>query len=700
MMFLNHKKRLFSSFLFLLICALPLNSFSIGIASSSPGNFTNNGTTTNPIQNKTQSIPPIFPYYAPKTPINNQNSITQQISNYNASNKSIKTNTITSESISNTQQSNDNYTLGSVQKFWVENLYAASTTKFQQGDWAVGMYQINAKLLNITKNAYIFVDQNSTYYQDYVNGLAAQIGQVFQNKIYPSDSRLGTPINIGQYNQNGKIIILIFDFIEGNLHPDIYTTGYFWSLQMHTPSVDQSSLYYYSDYKEIININSKYIHYENNNIKAIAPTLAHECFHLIHYNYNQNEDLWLEEGMAVFAEHLAGYKSGYTSYLQDTNGNGYFLHANDESLTYFGQTLEHYGASFLFVLYMYQRFGLSFIRDIVQFRDLSGINAIKYELSVKEPSISFDQFYSDWTITNMINEYQVNSTYSYVNFTYRISQSEYNVDNKLPIVPSQLQNQLLPFWSNQFYTLPRGNLKTYLATFIPDIPNNDSQYQLNVITINNGSYSFQKIPLVNNQAGSFTVQYENRSQYLLKVLEISSLTGFSSGGLSIDDSQLFTTYFSRYNLYLDSYSYRLAFDLLNPKSFYPTYSFTVYSANGQILPKNSIQQMTLQVMKWNTNSPISGITQNITYNSQTQQWILDKSNFVNLSLGQYYFTLAIKLSTGSTFTSKGLTFLLGIGDLSSTTTNTGSKGLPIDPITPFIAIFALIGITLEKRKKR
>ena len=162
----------------------------------------------------------------------------------------------------------------------------------------------------------------------------------------------------------------------------------------------------------------------------------------------------------------------------------------------------------------------------------------------------------------MINEYQINSTYSYVNFSYRISQSEYDLDNKLQIVPSQFVNQLLPYWSNQFYTLPKSALQSYLVTFLPDLPNNDSEYQLNEITINNGTYSFQKIPLVNDQTGSFTVKYDNNS--LLKVLEISSLTGLSSGGSAIDDSQLFTTYFSRYNLYLDTYSYKLSYNLLNP----------------------------------------------------------------------------------------------------------------------------------------
>ena len=71
-------------------------------------------------------------------------------------------------SLSSLQQTTRNYSLGSTDQFWVENLYYATNGKdnngdgrtFQQGDWAEAMYQVTGVLINITQHAYIFVDQN------------------------------------------------------------------------------------------------------------------------------------------------------------------------------------------------------------------------------------------------------------------------------------------------------------------------------------------------------------------------------------------------------------------------------------------------------------------------------------------------------------------------------------------------------------
>ncbi len=707
MLHLLHKCKILYSLIILVIFLTPSYFPSTGSSSLIPTQ-TQKISPNSPsipnvpsVQNKQNSEVSILPYIvkaSTKVAPNLKTDANPKIAINNLTN--LKT-ASSIQSLNKATSFTNDYTMGSVQKFWVENLYFANNGKdnngdgktFAQGDWAEAMYQINASLINITQHAYIFVDENSKYYSDYVNGLAAQIGQVFETNIYPSDSKLGTPIEIGQYNQNDKIIILIFDFIEGNLHPGYYTTGYFWPVQMHKPSINKSSIYYYSNYKEIININSVFMHNQNNNVNALAPTLAHEYFHLIHYNYNTNEDLWLEEGLAVFAENLAGYKSGYISYLEDTQG--YFLHAFDESLTYFRETLESYGESFLFVLYLNQRLGLDFIRDIVHFTNRSGIDAIKYELSVKDSSLSFNQVYSDWVITNVIND-QTSKTYSYENFSYNISSSQYNLDNKLKIVPTQFTNQILPYWSNQFYTLPKSDLEPYLVTFFPDLPNNDSQYQLTVVTMNNENYQFTKEPLINDQSGSFMVQYENNSQNLLKLLIISSLTGTSSGGNQIEDSQMFITYFSRYNLYLNFFSYRLDFKLDNPGSFYPSYSFILETPNGQILQNNEISLAKINIYNWNTNQKVSGSTGNIPYDSATKSWVIGSNEFQNLALGQYYFNVTIALSNGTSFTLQGLTFLLGNGN--STNSNSSKFSLSYAGLVIFLPLFVIMAIVRGKRR--
>ena len=468
---------------------------------------------------------------------------------------------------------------------------------------------------------------------------------------------------------------------------------------MYNTSTDPNSPFYYSEHAEIIHVNDRAIEQSGSPLPVTdwATTLAHEYFHLIHYKYNSNEDLWLEEGLAVFAEHLAGFESGYLSYLQDTNGNGYFLHAFDYSLTYFGQTLEHYGESFLFVLYFYQRFGLSFIKDIIQ-TTVSGVQAFKDELVKMKINESFDHIYSDWMLTNLVND-PTNKIYSYTNFTFKITQ--YNVDKQLIIIPSQFTQQILPFWSSQFYDLPQNNLAPYEITFQPELPNNNATYQIEIATeFSNNTWSFAKIPLINVQSGSFIVQYQDKTE--TKILLISSLTGTSSGVYSIDDSEMFTTYFSRYNLYLDAASYFVNYGLLGVQNLLPTYNFTISTVSGEKIPFNGVRNITLSVYKWNETNPIAGITPNIFFNSSSQYWTLVSSAFNSLPMGQYYFTLTIRLVNDQVFTSRGLTFLLQ----NSTTTSTGFQNLLDSAIYPaagigvsLIVVITIVNVLRRKKKK-
>lgn len=555
-------------------------------------------------------------------------------------------------------KTNSNYTLGQTEKFWVEDLGNISSgadgnhdgKSFLQGDWADGMYQITAVVVNITKNAYIFADQVIASYYQGVNGLGAKIAQEFETRIQPSDLRLGTPSDI---DHNGKIIILIFDFKEGNSNQGYYTTGYFWPVNMHKPSTDPSSIDYYSAYKEIININDIAIRSSGSSEAVWAPTLAHEYFHLIHYKYNPNEKLWLEEGLAVFAENLAGFKSGYISYLQDSNQNGYFLHAYDHSLTYFSQSLESYGQSFLFVQYLYQRFGLNFIRNIVQ-TNMSGLNAIKYQIEQLHTNITFDQVYSDWMITNLVND-QTNRTYSYRNFTFRISQSEYDVNSKLSIVPDEFDNHRLSFWSNEFFTLPQNGENPYLITFLPQILANTSTYQLTVVTFHNQtSWNYEKIPLVDQKSGSFMVKYNSINDK--KVLIISSLVGDSSGDNSIPQDQVLADYSTGYYLYAKPFTYKPVFEPLNTSSYYPSYNVNIYSLTNQKLNDSVITSVNMNVYIWNSKSYSPVLTSTLTYDKQNQNWIIDGKIFQKLANNQYYFTLVLQTTNKTTV--MGLTFLL------------------------------------------
>lgn len=551
------------------------------------------------------------------------------------------------------------YKIGSAKEFWVENLAYATDGKdndnngqdFADGDWNEAMYQISAVVVNITQSAYIFVEQDaqSKLQQQFSKGIASEIGQVFQERIQPTIASLGIPSDI---DNNGKIIILVFPFKD--TVSSTMLSGYFYPLNMYDSSPDKNKLSYYSNNGEIININSQIFNNKELTVDDWAPTIVHEYFHLMHYNYIQEEDLWFEEGLAVFTEYLTGFNSGYMSYLKDSYGNGFFNNAFDLSLTYFETKLENYGQSFLFILYLYQQFGLDFIRHIVQ-SNMLGMNAIKAEFEKPDATVSFAEVYNNWVLTNLIND-PLNKTYSYSNITFKILKNEYNVNKEFKSIPSQSLYQILPFWSSEFYTLPQNSLQQYSITFHPEILSNYSNFQISLVTFHrNGSWELEKVPMISNKTSTFLVHYTDKSDS--KVLAISSLCGCSSTTQATSNELINMKFYTAYNIYFDNNPITLQFELESLHDDLPTYIFNMQDIYGTTVSQSTISNISLLVYNWNLNIEIQIKNQNLTYNVEQHAWVIDYSTFNELDPGQYYFTIHVTFTNNRIVELRGLTFL-------------------------------------------
>lgn len=78
-------------------------------------------------------------------------------------------------------------------------------------------------------------------------------------------------------------------------------------------------------------------------------TVAHELEHLIHNDYDQNEESWIDEGLADLAQLVNGFG-------HDDGHVVYYLAFNRTSLTQWGSQLEDYGAAYLFQVYLAEQF--------------------------------------------------------------------------------------------------------------------------------------------------------------------------------------------------------------------------------------------------------------------------------------------------------------------------------------------------------
>ncbi len=134
--------------------------------------------------------------------------------------------------------------------------------------------------------------------------------------------------------------------------------------------------------------------------------MAHELQHLIHGYHDPNEELWMNEGFSELATLLNGYSAGGFDSLFASNTD---VQLNDWSVES-SYNSYHYGASFLFVTYLLERFGEDFTKALVADK-LGGFDSIDQVLSdfgYKDQKtgeeISANDVFMDWTITNYVND--------------------------------------------------------------------------------------------------------------------------------------------------------------------------------------------------------------------------------------------------------------------------------------------------------
>lgn len=89
-------------------------------------------------------------------------------------------------------------------------------------------------------------------------------------------------------------------------------------------------------------------------------TLAHEFQHLIHWGHDPDEDTWVDEGLAGYAEEVAGYPEA------DPTAVPAFLRNPEVGLLWSAEAQAYnYGGTYLFMSYLAQRQGKGFIRQLV-----------------------------------------------------------------------------------------------------------------------------------------------------------------------------------------------------------------------------------------------------------------------------------------------------------------------------------------------
>ena len=224
----------------------------------------------------------------------------------------------------------------------------------------------------------------------------------FNTVIYPTNTSVfGEPLSRGYEAQKTWILI-----------HNIRDESYYYGPYGEDDSCDPETLTYIAGYfsasEDGLN-NKNMIHIDTGDWeRRIGPgvafpymyetVFAHEFEHLLHFDRDSDESLWVDEGLANLAAFLCGY--GHQAQFIAP----YLVYHPMTSLTYWGGMLEDYGATYLFALYLYEHFGgTPFISALVQ-EQANGIEGIEKTLKAFSYRDTFDEIFDNWTIANYLDD--------------------------------------------------------------------------------------------------------------------------------------------------------------------------------------------------------------------------------------------------------------------------------------------------------
>jgi immune inhibitor A len=268
--------------------------------------------------------------------------------------------------------------IGTVLTFWADN------------DELDLSFQVDAEMVYKTDHVYMFVEVG----HDVDLAAVKQSADEFENVIRPKVHEVFGTEWLPGIDGDPHLYILN----AGNLGN--WTAAYFYS-----PSEYPVEAVAHSNEHEMFFVN----------LDTMASTigtdyyegvLAHEFQHMVHWNVDSNEDSWLNEGLSELSTMLTGY--GPSGFAMDFL-NQPFIQLNTWPQDS-GQRVIHYGASFLFAAYFYQRYGEQATTALVRAPEngMQSVDTTLGAIGATDPAtgqpVTADDLFADWVVANLVQD--------------------------------------------------------------------------------------------------------------------------------------------------------------------------------------------------------------------------------------------------------------------------------------------------------
>ena len=266
-----------------------------------------------------------------------------------------------------------NYAVGTRQPFFVANI----TGK--------GYETINATVRYVTPHAYWYVKDGFAINQRFLEASANR----FETNIYPTNRRIfGAESPEGSLGvDNDPRITMLIAPIEG-------VGGYFSNADTFPRAVNP-----YSNQRDMIYMAVEPEGGSGGRSNYFEATLAHEFQHMIEWNVKRDRDIWLDEGSSEIASFVNGYDVG--------GSDSSFVLEPDTQLNAWadvGDSSPHYGASYLFLRYLMERYGGEAFMSALLKEEGLGISAIDAVVKRAGGEAGFEGAFTDWTVANVLKD--------------------------------------------------------------------------------------------------------------------------------------------------------------------------------------------------------------------------------------------------------------------------------------------------------
>jgi hypothetical protein len=277
------------------------------------------------------------------------------------------------------------YEAGRLDTFWLVDLIRLER------------YQSTFELRLVTPHAYWYVEEGQSISQEDLEESAAE----FEATIYPRVTGAFGNESVPGVDNDPHLNVLNAR-ISG-------VGGYFSSSDEYPRSVKPNS-----NQREIIYINTASIPVSS---QTYIEILAHELQHAVHWNADESEESWVNEGLAELAVTISGQQS--TSIRR-------FLRSGPTSLVNWPlstvASAGSYGSSSLFMHYLTEHYGgRDDLRPLVR-QQADGIAGIDDFLREGGYGVDFEDVFRDWAVANYLDEDE--GVYGYSGIDVQISEHD------------------------------------------------------------------------------------------------------------------------------------------------------------------------------------------------------------------------------------------------------------------------------------